>query len=402
MKETEFDIFVRNTLQDAEEPVSSRVWEGVEAGLDRRRIFPAWAWGITSVAAAAAVVLGVFLLRPATTEHSNPTISIAETPKATVPALESVPGNEEVTPIEEQVARSVSRLAHVPESAKEEVPVPATGNLPAQAEEPAAEAEEEAPAQESRVALASVQPENMPESAVEDAAEMNRLAMAEDRKESRGFSFTASGNLQGNNRGEVGSNVYRSPALFGLPTVTDGISNEQPELNFSLPFSFGAGVKYYFNSRWAVGIGLKYTYMSRTFIADYRDQEQGIYVPQTDIDNHQHWLGVPVNFYFDIINSGRWRLHTFAGGAAEFLADNDYLIHTSPKDIHYHQRGNAIQWSAAGGLGVEFRITPRMGLFLDPSIHYYFGAENQPRSLRTIQPLRMEFEAGIRFSLGNQ
>ena len=32
MKETEFDIAIRNILQNAEEPVSPGVWEGVEAG----------------------------------------------------------------------------------------------------------------------------------------------------------------------------------------------------------------------------------------------------------------------------------------------------------------------------------------------------------------------------------
>ena len=41
MNEKEFDIQVRNLLQSAEEPVSPKVWEGVAAGLDkRRRIVP--------------------------------------------------------------------------------------------------------------------------------------------------------------------------------------------------------------------------------------------------------------------------------------------------------------------------------------------------------------------------
>ena len=37
MKETEFDIQVRNLLQDAQESVSPSVWEGVQAGLARKR-----------------------------------------------------------------------------------------------------------------------------------------------------------------------------------------------------------------------------------------------------------------------------------------------------------------------------------------------------------------------------
>ena len=246
----------------------------------------------------------------------------------------------------------------------------------------------------------------MPESAVEDVDAFNQLVYSQqEKKEPRGFSFTAGGNIQSNSRGEVPSGIgYRAPGTIPLlaPAVDHGVFNEQPELNFSLPFSLGLGVKFHFNSRLALGTGIRYTYMSRTFLADYRDIDQNIHIIQTDVDNHQHWLGVPLNFYFNIIDNGRWRLHTFVGGAGEFLVDNDYLIHASPKDIHYHQRGNNIQWSAAGGLGVEFRLTPAVGLYVDPSIRYYFGAANQPRSIRTIQPLRMEVEAGVRFSFGAQ
>ena len=78
---------------------------------------------------------------------------------------------------------------------------------------------------------------------------------------------------------------------------------------------------------------------------------------------------------------------------------NDFLLHSSPRDIHYHQGGFPLQWSAAVGLGMEFKLTPGIGLYLDPSFRYYFGTENQPRSIRTIQPLRVDLEAGVRFSL---
>lgn len=398
MRERDFDIAIREILQGAEEPVSPRVWEGVEAGLNRRRIFPAWAWGIASVAAAAAVVLGVFLLGPGKTAHSNPTISIVETPKATVPSTEPAPEMEEIVPMEEQVARKVSRLAYVPEP----LPVvPAAAETPVLAPE---EAETQPEEEENTKAIASVQSDKLPESAVEDVETFNQLVYSQtQKKEPRGFSFTAGGNIQSNSRTEVPSGIgYRAPGTIPLlaPVVDHGVFNEQPELNFSLPFSLGVGIKYHFNSRLALGTGIRYTYMSRTFLADYRDIDQNIHIVQTDVDNHQHWLGIPLNFYFNIIDNGRWRLHTFLGGAGEFLVDNDYLIHASPKDIHYHQRGNSIQWSAAGGLGVEFRLTPTVGLFLDPSIRYYFGAANQPRSIRTIQPLRMEVEAGLRFSFG--
>ena len=53
MIESEFDKYVRNLLHDAEEEVSPRVWEGVAAGLaKKRRVVPVWGWAAASVAAA--------------------------------------------------------------------------------------------------------------------------------------------------------------------------------------------------------------------------------------------------------------------------------------------------------------------------------------------------------------
>ena len=102
------------------------------------------------------------------------------------------------------------------------------------------------------------------------------------------------------------------------------------------------------------------------------------------------------------MNRGRWRVHSFLGGAVEYLVVNDFLIHYSPRDLHYYQRGTTPQWSVAAGLGVEFRITPRVGIYMDPNVRYYFDAAQQPRSLRTIQPLRFDMEVGVRFSFGSR
>ena len=206
-----------------------------------------------------------------------------------------------------------------------------------------------------------------------------------------------SGNLEDKRRSTLTS---FAPRHYSAPPLgaAEGIYNENPEASFSLPFSVGAGLNWQFARHWAVGVGLRYTNLSRMFVGDYVGN--GIVLSQTDIDNHQHWLGIPVNVYYAFIHTGRWRVHAFTGGSMEFLVDNDYLVHGARKDIHFHQRGSRPQFSAGLGVGVEFRITPWLGLYLDPSFRYYFRPDLQPRSLRTIQPLRFDVEAGLRFSLG--
>jgi len=394
MKENEFDIQVRNLLQNAEEPVSPHVWEGIAAGLDgkRRRVVPLWVWRTAAgVAVAAAVAAGVVFLKPAATlieEHSNPIITIAEAP-ATV-------AETPVVAAEQEPARLAAHRAVPAKPAPVQEEAPVVEAVPVQAVPVQEAPEQKAPAQKKQgktVVPVQIDP------AQDAQAQFNLLAQAEDRPASgRGFSLTASGNLQGLRRSSVGGGFTR-PYSAPAATAGEGIYNESPEVGFSLPFSAGIGLKYNFTPRWGVGIGVRYTNLSRTFVGDYVGA--GFRELQTDIDNHQHWIGIPVHLYYDIVNKGRWRVHAFAGASAEFLADNDFLIHGSSKDYHYHQAGTRPQWSGDLGLGVEFRITPVLGLYLDPSFRYFFRTDLQPRSIRTIQPLRFDLEAGLRFSFGN-
>ena len=84
--------------------------------------------------------------------------------------------------------------------------------------------------------------------------------------------------------------------------------------------------------------------------------------------------------------------------AVEYLVNNHYLVHTDGNDIRLDKHGKGVQPSIGAGVGVELRLAPNFGLFFDPSIRYYFDTK-QPRSIRTIQPLRMDLEAGVRFTL---
>lgn len=378
MTELEFDKYVKDLLYNAEEKVSPRVWEKVAAGLPaRRRVIPFLGW---TAGMAAAAVVAVFVL-------------FRSTPSAVAPFYQALPA-----PVAELSlpAVEVKKLPMAPARKVQDRPrpqrvayaaIPSSASLHNQTEAATPVFRMQAPR------AGSIE---------EDGRLLNQLALAgHPAQTERELSLVADAHLQGNQRGNVGTGNLRRP--FSAPPMGagEGIYNETPETNFRLPFSIGLGVRYHLSSRWAVGTGIRYTNLGRTFVADFVSRD-GIIVPQTDIDNHQHWLGVPLNLYYDIVNNGRWRVHAFVGGAAEFLVANSFLIHYSPKDLHYERRGTVPQWSAAAGMGVEFRVAPRVGLYLDPHFRYYFDASRQPRSLRTIQPLRFDMEAGVRFSFGGK
>jgi hypothetical protein len=398
MKENEFDIYVRNLMAGAEESVSPDVWKGVEAGLDRaaRRPVPMWLWrGLAGTGIAAAVAAAFLLLRPEKNLSNQPTIQqpVAEATDAPLPAGFR-PEEDDVTPMEQQVARIKRYTAHNPEIL-----------TPVTMEEEPLTAEVEI-TESCRKPDAVIVPQGVPqESFADDEEAFRQLAFEEHKMHRKGeFSMSVLGNIQSNTRPEGPANKMRRSAgsFFAPPPTKPGIFREGTEFSFGLPVSAGLSLRYDFNPRWGIGTGVVYTNLSRSFLGDFNKQlEDGSVTPlyDTDITNQQHFVGIPVNVFFNIVNTGNWNFHVRLDGMGEKLVDNHFLIHDSEGDIHLHQKTEGLQFSAGVGVGVEFKFSPNVGIYFDPTLRYYFDG-NQPRSIRTIQPLRMDFEAGLLFSLG--
>ena len=71
------------------------------------------------------------------------------------------------------------------------------------------------------------------------------------------------------------------------------------------------------------------------------------------------------------------------------------MISTS---IIHKEKVDGVQTSVNLGIGVEFLLGKHLGLYIDPSLRYYFDC-GQPKSIRTAQPLMMGFEMGLRVNL---
>ena len=374
------DQDIQEMLYNAEEPVSPGVWSAVAAGLDaKKRIVPAWLWGAVAFAAAAAVAVGVFLWRPQgyRLEEFTPASQLAAR------LDNSLPGGI-VMPIE--VSSAPVRKSAAPVALREEASLEAVPNVAINPTMPLQKLSSRLamPPQSSYVAL------------VDDTYLLNELAWEAKPLPGRDISLTASGNFQASSHAPFLSR--RGAAAAAAPQ--QGVFNPNPDTDKpGFPFSVGLGVKWNFAPRWAVGTGVNYTNLSRSFTADYADD--GFVLPQVPVDNMQHWIGVPVNFYFDIVRSPRWRVHALAGGQMDYLLANNFMVHGN-KPIPWQKKDTSFQWSAGVGAGAEFMITPWLGIYLNPTVRYYFtrvsGADINGLP---VHPFRFMMEGGLRFSIGS-
>ena len=177
------------------------------------------------------------------------------------------------------------------------------------------------------------------------------------------------------------------------------IEQTSTETLYGIPISFGAGVKLHFTERWSLGMGLNYTLLTSKFNGKYIKVTDGVEEAPIagNVRNVQHYIGIPINAYYDIVNKDFINLYAYAGGAVEKCILNRYQVQTTT-DIHHSEDVKGVQLSVNAGFGIEFRLGRYVGLYIDPSLRYYFN-NGQPKSIRSSQPLMLGFETGLRFNL---
>ena len=420
-KYTDFDLELKRMLQDAEEEVPSRIWHAVSDELDRRdrRKVVALRWRRAAVgfAAAAAVLSGIFVFlgRDRAAEPDLTASAVKEQAAGT-----DMTSEETVPTIEEQIVSAGTALADVPARSSRST---VSGTVPSEvipadvfpAEEETEDAVVETPS-EVTVETETVSNENevvaTPESATPVQDPVARPAETDtrtaitgtpddpfawpedtDAEESRHLpSLVVAGNAMTNDFSGQDIRQMRAPAS-GIKTRT-GVEDKGSS-TFSIPITFGLGVRFDLSDRWAVGTGINWSRLSRTFNGVYTDEERNI---NSEIVNDIHYIGIPLNLYFNIFDSRNLRFYAWGGGSAEKGLVSRFRIQSNPGDIYYRENVNGLQWSAAAGLGLEFLLGEHLGLYLDPSARYYFDC-GQPLSIRTERPFMMNYEVGLRFNL---
>lgn len=394
----ESDLLIRSILESGQEEVPAHVWEGVADGLDkaaRRRSRVLWLGRAAAVAAAAAVVVGVFFSR------STDEIVVPEA-KGDMIAVVSEPAPESGNTEEILLAHMESDNVFKPSDAATGIYVMEIVNEPETEEVTAQDVIQTAPQETVEPVKEAAEPikENIPaeiKTEIEDSFDWEE---EEDIKRKKiKASLTVSGIAGTNNpQNKGGIGPLRSPGIFKSPEKTT-IEQTSAQTTYGIPLSFGAGIMLRFNDHWSLGMGLNYSLLTSKFNGKYTKVEDGVAsLPITaTIHNSLHYIGIPINAYYNIVSRDFINFYAYAGGTVEKCVANRYEVQTTPV-INHEESVKGVQLSANAGIGVEFMLGRHIGIYIDPSLRYYFHC-SQPKSIRTAQPLMLGFEMGLRFNL---
>ena len=439
MTDREFDQKVRSLLANAGEPAPDGAWDAIRARIPAKAAKTAapWWWAgaglVAAAAVAAALVLGgTFRSDPSVvTTGEGPVVAQVIEPAAGAQDVKKAAEAQDVKKTAETesaqnqtvpadagpVYRPVKRAAHtgakfktMPDGSQSATTAPAAAHATAPAKDasaapgvesattksaPAAKPAEKAPAAQ------TPEKNQVSEKTVEGWSDpFARMAWEDSHsKTRRGVSLEVKGLVGTNDKATAAlrGGMMAAPAKAQSETGKTAVITEEGESRYGVPLSLGLGAKFYLSERWALGTGVSYSLLSRSFPGSYT-KEGTIKPVNSNIKHTVQYIGIPVNLYYDLVSSRFTKMYTFAGGSLEKGIVQKFTIPGSDGTEVWKQNVPGLQGSAALGFGVQMKLSDNLGLYVDPSARYYFG-DNQPKSIRTQQKVMFNIELGLRFDL---
>ena len=149
------------------------------------------------------------------------------------------------------------------------------------------------------------------------------------------------------------------------------------EAKHRLPVTLGLSVHYQLNACLALLTGVNYTYL-------YSEFSKPLY-PNVYREQKLHYLGVPVGLSWLF-----WKTSGFS-----FYLSGSAMLQKCLNEKPW-------QWSVNASAGAEYAITPLLGIFLQPSLGYYFHDGTSFEHYYKEHPLAPSIEFGLRLHLSGK
>ena len=201
--------------------------------------------------------------------------------------------------------------------------------------------------------------------------------------------LTASGGLLAANN-SIGTNLPYYQIVNRFDYTNEGINTQSsyPQTEFvwkhRLPVRFGLSVHYQLNDRLSLLSGVSYTYL-------YSECS----IPYTHYNQKLHYLGIPIGIVWQLWSSGHFHLY-LSGSAMLEKCISASFDNKSSEEVNIEKPW---QWSINAAAGAEYSFTPQLGVYLEPSLGYYFDDGSTLEHYYKEHPMAPSISFGLRFNL---
>ena len=408
-------------LENIEEPLPADDWSVLQqkyAAAQKRKkaaVF-AWAGGITSVAAAVALVL--LLVRP-----DSSSVIPGSTGDLNDLIVETLPPIEDVVPVDSSLVESAIDTAHyVTPSVQKKVSVPVDVVKKTADDVLVAENHtEETPSENTDEVFDVIRDTtSLKDKLLADASTTNRNDSKED------VSIPPTGNFGFDDFPEEKPRRKRTPISIGMSGTVSGAlalpvkaMDSAPSLNppqmdmpgegdttavenpapgavmmrnkqkyndyyrHEMPISFGVSARFSLTERLSVNTGLNYTRYTSTRERYYYDGGA-----VTD-KRYVHYLGIPLRLDWQAVNKKHFNFYIGAGVQA------DKCIYANVGDERLREK--EVLFGVNGAMGIQVNIVPMVGLYIEPEVSYALN-QGTISTFRYKELLMISARAGLRFN----
>ncbi len=170
--------------------------------------------------------------------------------------------------------------------------------------------------------------------------------------------------------------VFYKEGTFYVMNANDVVNADHHQ-----PISVGLSIRKQLGNNFSIESGLTYTYLS---------SEVSTVSSKGSKTQKLHYLGIPLKGGWTFYNRNKWMLYTSAGGMIE------RCIHATWGDET--KTLNAYQFSVSGGVGAQFNVSKRVGLYVEPGVVYYFDDKSVVETIRKEKPFNFNLQAGLRLT----
>lgn len=166
-------------------------------------------------------------------------------------------------------------------------------------------------------------------------------------------------------------------------------------MDHRLPISVGLNVRKYLTPRLGVETGLVYSYLRS------QAQIEGAFGYQ--YTQKVHYLGIPLSLTYSVLDRKRLDFYFIGGVMVEKAISATGQVDvfngaTRVSSATNRLSANGVLGSVHVGTGFGYNFINRMGLYVEPSVNYYFRNDNQPITYRTANRWNINIRMGLRYN----
>lgn len=175
----------------------------------------------------------------------------------------------------------------------------------------------------------------------------------------------------------------------------------QEEYSHKIPVKVGLTARYNITGRLGVETGLTYSILSSSVKTGNSETGKNWSTGSQTL----HYLGIPLNISFNILNSRYVNIYVTGGGMMEKsisgnIKTDEYVDGKYDRTLTTNISPKGLQWSVNAAAGIQANILPQLGFFVEPGVSHHFKNGSRVRSIYTDKPTDFSLGFGLRYSFG--